>query len=104
MKAIINIEFCVPNIEDLKKAIRAAAKEKNDPIFASILSPAGDVQNKEKAKNKPPASQKTKKFAGLTTFPGGSVQGQSHELDPNSSDESSVLAVKELNLLQRRLL
>lgn len=29
-----------PNIEDLKKMIRAAAKEKNDPVFGSILDHA----------------------------------------------------------------
>ena len=31
-----------PNLEDLKKMIRGAAKEKNDPVFSSSLDPAKD--------------------------------------------------------------
>ena len=50
-----------PNLEDLKKMIRHAAKEKNDPVFGSILDPANDTRNKERSRNKPPGSKKTGK-------------------------------------------
>ena len=62
-----------PNLEDLKKMIRSTAKEKNDPVFGSILDPAKDVQNKEKFRSKPPVPKKTDSFAGLATFPDSSV-------------------------------
>ena len=78
-----------PNIEDLKKMIRAAAKEKNDPVFGSILDSAKDLRNKEKSRSKPPASQKSNTFAGSTTFPDCSVQAGRQESDPSSSSQSS---------------
>ena len=62
------------NLEDLKKMIRGKAKEKNDPVFGSLVDPAKDVQNKVKLKNKLPVPKKTDSFAGSTAFPDGSVQ------------------------------
>ena len=79
----------VPNLEDLKKMIRGAAKEKNDPVFGSILDPAKDAGSKEKSRNKPPVPKKTNSFAGSTTFPDRSVQVDRHEPNPNGSSESS---------------
>ena len=78
-----------PNLEDLKKMIRGAAKEKNDPVFGSILDPAKDARNKEKSRNKPPLPKKTDSFAGSTTFPDSSVQVDRRESQPNSPSESS---------------
>ena len=34
-----------PNLKDLQKMIRRAAKEKKDPVFGLILDPAKDVRN-----------------------------------------------------------
>ena len=76
-----------PNIEHLKMT-RAAAKEKNGPVFGSILDSAKDLRNKEKSKSKPPASQKSNTFAGSTTFPDCSVQAGRQESDPSSSSQS----------------
>lgn len=58
-----------PKLEDLKKMIRGAAKEKIDPVFGSILDPAKDTRNKERSRNKPPGSKKTDSFASSTAFP-----------------------------------
>ena len=72
-----------PNLEDLKKMIQAAAKEKNDPVFGSILDPAKDTRNK------PPGSKKTDSFAGSTAFPDSLVQIGRGESNPNGPSESS---------------
>ena len=78
-----------PNLEDLKKMIRGAAKEKNDPVFGSILDPAKDVRNKEKFRSKPPVPKKTDSFAGSATFPDSSVQVGGREPHPSGPSGSS---------------
>ena len=78
-----------PNLEDLKKMIRGAAKEKNDPVFGSILDPAKDVRNKEKFRSKPPVPKKTDSFAGSATFPDSSVQVGGREPHPSGPSRSS---------------
>ena len=78
-----------PNLEDLKKMIRGAAKEKNDPVFCSILDPAKDVRNKEKFRSKPPVPKKTDSFAGSATFPDSSVQVGGREPHPSGPSGSS---------------
>ena len=82
-----------PNLEDLKKLIRGAAKEKNDPVFGSILDPVKDVRNKEKSRNKPPVPKKTDSFAGSTMFPDSSVQVDGHVPHPNGPSGSSSLCL-----------
>ena len=78
-----------PNLEDLKKIIRGAAKEKNDPVFGSILDPVKDVRNKEKFRNKPPVPRKTDSFAGSAMFPDSSVQVAGREPHPSGPSGSS---------------
>ena len=70
------------NLEDLKKMIRGAAKEKYDPVFGSILDPTKDRRNKEKSRNRPPVLKKTNSLAGSTTFPASSVQFDRREPHP----------------------
>ena len=77
------------NIEDLEKIIRGAAKEKNDPVFGSLLDPVKDVRNKEKSRNKLPVPKKTYSFACSTTFPDSSVQVDGRVRHPNSLSGSS---------------
>ena len=84
-----------PNLEDLKKMIKGTAKEKNDPLFGSILDPVKDVRNKEKSRNKPPVPKKTDRFAGSTTFPDSSVQLDGrvpHASGPSGSSSSRLNA------------
>ena len=64
--------------------IRGVAKEKNDPVFGSILDPAKDARNKERLRNKQPGSKKSESFAALTTFTVSSIQ-----VSPNGPSESS---------------
>ena len=78
-----------PNLEDLKKMIRGVAKEKNDPVFGSILDPARDAQNKEKSRNRPLVPKRTDSFTGSTMFPGSSVQVDRREPHPRGSSKSS---------------
>ena len=78
-----------PNLEDLKKLIRGAAKEKNDPVFGSILDPVKDVCNKEKSRNKAPVPKKTDSFAGSTTFPDSSIQVDGGVPHPSGQSGSS---------------
>ena len=78
-----------PNLEDLKKIIRGTAKEKNDPVFGSILDPVKDVRSKEKFRNKPPVPRKTNSFAGSAMFPDSSVQVAGREPHPSGSSGSS---------------
>ena len=78
-----------PNLEDLKKMIRGAAKENNDPVFGSILDPGKDVRNKEKFRSKPPVPKKTDSFAGSATFPDSSVQVGGREPHPSGPSGSS---------------
>jgi len=78
-----------PNLEDLKKMIRGAAKEKNDPVFGSILDPVKDMRNKERSRNKPPGSKKTDSFAGSTAFPDSFVHIGRRESNPSGPSESS---------------
>jgi len=50
---------------DLKKMIRAAAKEKNDPVFGSILDPAAkNERNKAKPRSRPSSLLPMHSFAG----------------------------------------
>ena len=77
-----------PNLEILKKMIRGAAKEKNDPVFGSILDPVKDVRNKEKSRNKPPVPNKTGSFAASTTFPDTSVPVDGRVPHPSGPSES----------------
>lgn len=78
-----------PNLEDLKKMMRGAAKEKNDPVFGSILDPVKDVRSKEKSRNKPPVPKKTDSFAGLTTFHDSSVPVGGRVPHPSGPSEST---------------
>ena len=78
-----------PNLEDSKKVIRGAAKEKNGPVFGLILDPVKDVRNKEKSRNKPPVLKKSDSFAGSTTFPDSSVQVDWRVPHPSGPSRSS---------------
>ena len=77
-----------PNLEDLKKMSRGAAKEKNDLVLGSILDHVKDVRNKEKSINKPPVPKKTDSFAGSTTFPDSFVQVDGRVPYPSSPSGS----------------
>ena len=65
-----------PNLEDLKKLIRGVAKEKNDPVYGSILK-------------EPPFSKTPDSFAGSTTFSDSFVQVDRHGLHSSGPSESS---------------
>ena len=63
----IRVDERDPTIVNLKKLIRAAAKEKNDPVFGSILDPvAREDRNNAKPRSGPSSSLTMHTFAGST--------------------------------------